>query len=361
MNIIKCLKSICLYNLFKFITFIRSLQLSERSPNRTPLTQQQQNKLVVRLTGNLQPVQNEPFRPSRSSSLQQQSSSNHRYPQTPQNSHESINLNQPKDFRIYDQDKSKSFDADYGHSQQYQSYNFKTEFDKSRSFDDDYGNTHRLNVKSVADARSLSNDRVNQKGIVKSSSSSSSQKQQSPQSYGSRLYEHEMMYDLARKAMDRSPIMEFRRQKRGSNNRSRERSPNTNVPVDAKQINYRPLNRSVERSLNNRRDVSPGRTTGGSAFAQHHTGSSSSNYLSAPNSHSSPGSDYDHQDSKDRMNRRESDLVNDFLYGHKNTRATEPSAGLHPPRRKESNAKNASTASSSATGESPSPGRYIRN
>lgn len=336
------------------------------------MTQQQQHKLVVRLTGNPQPGLNEPFRPSRSTSLQQQqqpTTNNHRYPQTPQNSHESINLQQqPKDFRIYDQDKSQSFDADYGHSQLYQSHNFKTEFDKSRSFDDDYGNAYRLNIKSVADNRSFSNDRVNQKGITKSSSSSSSQKQQSPQSYGSRLYEHEMMYDLGRKAMDRSPIMEFRRQKRGSSNRSRERSPNASVLNDPKHTNYRPLNRSVDHSLNHRRDVSPAQTGGGSAFAQHqahHTGSSSSNYLSAPNSHSSPGSDYDHHDSKDQQQRRESDLVNEFLYGHKNIRTPEPGrggggGGLHPPRRKESIAKNASPASSAAGG-TPSPGRYIRN
>lgn len=171
------------------------------------------------------------------------------------------------------------------------------------------------------------------------------------------------MYDLARKAMDRSPIMEFRRQKRGSNNRSRERSPNNSVLNDPQQTNYRPLNRSVDQSLNHRRDVSPGRTVG-SAFAkhQHHTGSSSSNYLSAPNSHSSPGSDYDHHDSKDQNQRRENDLVNDFLYGHKNNRPTEENrgSGLHPSRRKESNTKNGSTASSAAGG-TPSPGRYIRN
>lgn len=348
---------------------IRSLQLSERSPSRTPLTAQQQHKLVVRLTGNSQQsVHNEPFRPSRSSSLQQQTTNHHRYPQTPQNSHESINHQQPKDYRAYEQDKSKSFDADYG---QYDSYNYNTEFDKSRSFDDDYGNAQRLGIKSVVDARSFSNDRVNQKGV--SSSSSSSQKQQSPQSYGSRLYEHEMMYDLARKAMDRSPIMEFRRQKRGSTNRSRERSPNNSVLNEPQQTNYRPLTRNVDhQSLSNRRDVSPavGRPVG-SAFVQHqqhHTGggggSSSSNYLSAPNSHSSPGSDYDHADAKDQQQRRESELVNDFLYGHKTNRSAEPNGGggggLHPPRRKESSAKNLSGGSSTAGG-TPSPGRYIRN
>lgn len=42
--------------------------------------------------------------------------------------------------------------------------------------------------------------------------------------YGTRLYDHEMMYDMARKVMDRSPIMEFNDRKQNPN-RSREKSP----------------------------------------------------------------------------------------------------------------------------------------
>lgn len=106
-------------------------------------------------------------------------------------------------------------------------YNDKYQFDKSRSFDDDY--RYQKAQQQAAfnnEYRSISNDRMNSSSIAASATAASAtaaaaaassagkllHTKNSPQSYGSRLYDHEMMYDLDRELINRSPIIEFRRQ-----------------------------------------------------------------------------------------------------------------------------------------------------
>lgn len=260
-----------------------------------------------------------------------------------------FNPTSQKDFRMPDNDKSKSFDSEYDKYQ----YNIKTEFDKSRSFDDDYGT--QKPIKSVNESRSFSNERVCSKvSNVKSSTNGGGASQaqppaqkQSPQSYGSRLYEHEMMYDLARKAMDRSPIMEFRRQQQIQRNHnasggrnSRERSPNKASSNEQQQL-YRPFNRNTDQSLN-RRDLSPNDTLSVMPTV---------NYLT---NNSSPSSEFDVQyeigsDMMDDELIREAELVTEFLYGNK----ARAEAYLNQ-RRKDN--KNITQMAGT-----PSSGRYIRN
>lgn len=148
-----------------------------------------------------------------------------------------------------------------------------------------------------------------------------------------------MMYDLARKAMDRSPIMEFRRQKRNNPSRSRERSPNSAIIND--QL-YRPFNRSVDQSLN-RRDLSPSDTL---------SINQNVNFLTT---NSSPGSEFDVQyeigsEMMDDEMLREAELVTEFLYGNK----ARAEAYLNQRRKDNKNI----TQMAAGT---PSSGRYIRN
>lgn len=102
-------------------------------------------------------------------------------------------------------------------------YNDKYQFDKSRSFDDDY--RYQKAQQQAAfnnEYRSISNDRMNSSAAAAAASAVAAttattagkllHTKNSPQSYGSRLYDHEMMYDLDRELINRSPIIEFRRQ-----------------------------------------------------------------------------------------------------------------------------------------------------
>lgn len=383
----------------------RSLQLTERSPNRTSAStlkhqmikqqhnqhqqqlqqhqpQKQQQKVVVRLggasgdlsgtypssavsqqppirnTSNFIPnnrLNNANIRHTRNEFALMSNNERHMSPTTT-----STTTTVAADFRPSDIDKSKSFDVEY---EKYH-FNIKSEFDKSRSFDDDYG-TQRP-VKSVNDSRSFSNDRVYSKISSKSNKShhqtssgaKQQQHQQSPQqSYGSRLYEHEMMYDLARKAMDRSPIMEFRRQQqkqhRGGRS-SRERSPSK--ASAAEQLMYRPFNRSVDQSLNHRRDLSPNDSL------------IKGNYYTT---HSSPGSEFDANyddigggsgggSENNIMNAeliREAEIVTEFLYGNK----AKAEAYLNQRRKDSKNITQTLAGNGGGGGGTPSTGRYIRN
>ena len=109
-------------------------------------------------------------------------------------------------------------------------YEFECDDSKSKSFDDDFcfntkvarnsgGNNSRNNV--FSGNRAFSQDRVLLVPQGNSISISRSVRN-SPRSYGSRLYDHDVIYD--RNAMSRSPIMNFNR---ASINPplSRERSP----------------------------------------------------------------------------------------------------------------------------------------
>lgn len=166
----------------------RSLQLTERSPSRA--------KQAFKISSGLSNVQ-----------------PNNKYTQPPRD-----RPNKRSDQ--VGQDKQHSFEAEYNKYQ----YNSKLDFDKSRSFDDDYSNDQIRASKFINENRSLSNDRVFSSNA--SNAPAKVKPNMAAQNYGTRLYDHEMMYDMARKVMDRSPIMEFNDRKRDQS-RSRERSPNS--------------------------------------------------------------------------------------------------------------------------------------
>lgn len=158
--------------------------------------------------------------------------------------------------RQNDIDKSRSFDFDYcnynspgnniksQHSNNSLSQNLmnreaalRLEFDKSRSFDEDYRevavvSNNNLNANAMRYLQANENSERNHVGRIRrtspvegngrntrspqSSGSSCNnlsvpRSTTSPQNYGTRLCDHEMTYDLMRKSLDRSPIMDFRR------------------------------------------------------------------------------------------------------------------------------------------------------
>ncbi|XP_069967436.1 serine-rich adhesin for platelets isoform X2 [Bactrocera oleae] len=248
----------------------RSLQLSERSPNRSHKVivsmGQSQGPAVTYHSPNAQPIYQQagvrisngnamPARPPIRTSSKSQSlllSSN--------------NTNTGR-TRNNDIDKSRSFDFDYcnystqvalkGHSHAVssgsnnQNVPLRLDFDKSRSFDDDYReplNTISNNLattngsgmrylQAIADpgmGGNTGSNNNNRSGRLRRSSpvgtgsgernsrspqsSGSScnnlhlpRQSTSPQNYGTRLCDHELTYDMLRKSLDRSPIMDFRR------------------------------------------------------------------------------------------------------------------------------------------------------
>lgn len=117
------------------------------------------------------------------------------------------------------QDKSKSFDNNnYG--------GYEYEYDKSKSFDENYGVESDKRGYVATEGRSYSHDRVFGSTGTSSSneySQSSTSRNRSPQTYGSRLYEHDLQpqqsFDVSR--MSRSPIMNYNQRRVIA----RERSP----------------------------------------------------------------------------------------------------------------------------------------
>lgn len=160
--------------------------------------------------------------------------------------------------RQSDIDKSRSFDFDYcnynapGNNIKSQHSNssllgsqnllnreatLRLEFDKSRSFDEDYreatvvtnnnlnanamrylqanDNSERNHVARIRRSSPVEGNGRNTRSPQSSGSSCNNlnvpRSTTSPQNYGTRLCDHEMTYDLMRKSLDRSPIMDFRR------------------------------------------------------------------------------------------------------------------------------------------------------
>lgn len=154
------------------------------------------------------------------------------------------------------------------------------------------------------------------------------------QNYGARLYDHEMMYDMARKVMDRSPIMEFNDRKRDPS-RSRERSPNSS---NEHLLSHRNTKNHKDHFVSNPGDLSP------------------NEYM---RNRLSPGSevdivhDYDMKYKSDVLDSeliKEAKLVTEFLYGNR----TKAEILLNQ-RRKEQKQLN------QRPGTMSSSGRYIRN
>lgn len=242
-----------------------------------------------------------------------------------------------KDSRNSDLEKSRSLDSEYDKYK----YNPGLDFDKSRSFDENYADKNDSSY--INDAHSFSIDQVYSKNKQLAPN------QNSPQSYGSRLYDHELMYDLARKAMDRSPILEFKRgHKHGTNSNSsrnkRERSPNINRE-------YRIQNRS--------RDHSPANVS--TMMINHPTGMGSNSSVASEYEIGNASAEFDieYDARSNTMNEeliKEAKLVTGFMYGNK----TKNDSYVNQRRRDTKSNRSAPAAGMTTTAATPS-GRYLRN
>ncbi|XP_055912249.1 uncharacterized protein LOC129946187 [Eupeodes corollae] len=195
----------------------RSLQLTERSPNRS-------HKIMVCVGQPIPPNQPPIYHQS---SLR--SSQNSAFPpviRTTTNPQQILvtNANSNRNTRSSEVDKSRSFDFDYG---TYSNQNVPSRLDfvdKSRSFDEDYRETSNNNGNASINMRYLQTTDV--PGLRKmrktspvpspqssgtGSSTTLGPRQTSPQNYGTRLCDHELTYDMLRRSLDRSPIMDFSR------------------------------------------------------------------------------------------------------------------------------------------------------
>lgn len=201
----------------------RSLQLSERSPNRSLL-----QKLVVR-------IGNTPAPQSTASTNQ----TKHRERPDYVHTRSKTTLNMPSSK--YNSQSLRNSDNSLTSSTQAKSYemldfNGKTSMDygfesdsKSKSFDDDFCFNTKLtrngngngNRNVFSGNRAFSQDRV-----LAVPSQVSKSLRNSPRNYGSRLYDHDALYDVAtRRAATRSPIMNFSNRMSVNPPLSRERSP----------------------------------------------------------------------------------------------------------------------------------------
>ncbi|XP_021697248.1 uncharacterized protein LOC5577573 isoform X2 [Aedes aegypti] len=202
----------------------RSLQLSERSPSRQQVpavgVAALPHKVVVRL-GNIPNKERPAYTSTRKvtgSQLLTQPDSV--YPRVSPSSTLDRLRRETASHTIVDvQDKSKSFD-----NNNYGAYEY--EYDKSKSFDENYGVESDKRGYVATEGRSYSHDRVFGSTGTSSSneySQSSTSRNRSPQTYGSRLYEHDLQpqqqYDVSR--MSRSPIINYNQRRVIA----RERSP----------------------------------------------------------------------------------------------------------------------------------------
>lgn len=197
----------------------RSLQLSERSPNRSQL-----QKLVVRI-GNT-PAPQSTTNPSKHREkpdyVHARSKTTLNMPakyssQSLRNSDNSLtNSTQAKSFEMLDFNGKSSVD-----------YGFESD-SKSKSFDDDFCFNTKVtrnggNIRNAfAGNRAFSQDRV----LNLPPTAASKSLRNSPRNYGSRLYDHENLYDVSsRRAATRSPLLNYNNRILVNPPLSRERSP----------------------------------------------------------------------------------------------------------------------------------------
>lgn len=189
------------------------------------------------------------------------------------------NDRQYKDIRNADLEKSRSLDSEY---ERYQG-NSRTEFDKSRSFDENYSD-------QVPQSKYLDYPNAIRQPVPT--------KLGSPQNYGNRFHDTELIYDKSRKSLTRSPLMSHKHDPKASHakhqqirggKREGERSPNLN-----RENVYRSMTKSFDHlqsaipmqqiqstSVQSIRDHSPTKRIHGNS------------HISALAKTTSPSSDYD--------------------------------------------------------------------
>lgn len=198
---------------------LRSLQLSERSPNRSQL-----QKLVVRI-GNTPVPQSTTTQASkhrdkpdyvhvRSKTTLTMPSSKYSA-QSLRNSDNSLpGSTQAKSYEMLDFNGKSSVD-----------YGFESD-GKSKSFDDDFCFNTKATRSGNATRNFAGNRAFSQDRVLLAPPTASKSLRNSPRSYGSRLVDHDAVYDVAsRRAATRSPIMNFSNRITVNPPLSRERSP----------------------------------------------------------------------------------------------------------------------------------------
>lgn len=191
-----------------------SLQLSERSPNRS-----YPQKVVVRI-GNTPTVQ--------TASNMGQRTEKPDYAQ-PRILTLTTKFNQPSfrssEISLTGNKQTKSFDV-LDFDKRSQNYDYEME-SKSKSFDDDFCfNTKFSRSENVnrnmmpLDSRAFSQDRA----LLGLPQNTSKSLRNSPRNYG-RMYDQENPYEVGRRAMTRSPIMGYNKMPMNTHPVARERSP----------------------------------------------------------------------------------------------------------------------------------------
>lgn len=192
----------------------RSLQLSERSPARSQL-----QKLVVRI-GNTPVKQSKKTTRERPEHVHTRSKTTLNMPtkynaQSLRNSDNSLTSStQTKSFEMLDLNGKSSLD-----------FGFESD-SKSKSFDDDFCFNTKVARSGKNSQNTFTGNRAYSQDRVMMSSKVSSSLHTSPRNYGTRLYDHDILYDAAnRRAASRSPIMNFTNRISVNPPLSRERSP----------------------------------------------------------------------------------------------------------------------------------------
>lgn len=202
-------------------SLFRSLQLSERSPNRSQL-----QKLVVRIgntpapqsttTTNLTKHREKPDYGHQRSKTTLNTPSKYNS-QSLRNSDNSLTISsQAKSFEMLDFNGKSSMD-----------YGFESD-SKSKSFDDDFCFNTKVTRNGIGNTRNAfsGNRAFSQDRVLLVPQAASKSLRNSPRNYGSRLYDHDLLYDVAtRRAATRSPIMNFNNRVPANPPLSRERSP----------------------------------------------------------------------------------------------------------------------------------------
>lgn len=195
----------------------RSLQLSERSPNRSQL-----QKVVVRI-GNTPAPQ----------STTTANVTKHREKPDHAHTRSKTTLNMPSkynaqslrnsDLSLTSSAQAKSFEMlDFNGPD----YGFESD-SKSKSFDDDFCFNTKIARNGNGNRSVFSGNRAfSQDRVLMVPQNISKSLRNSPRNYGSRLYDHDILYDVTnRRAANRSPIMNFNNRPPTNPPLSRERSP----------------------------------------------------------------------------------------------------------------------------------------
>jgi hypothetical protein len=203
--------------------------LSERSPNRSSLLQ----KLVVRIGNTATPQQPTQQTSSNKYSRDKAAEYTHARSKTtlnmPTNKYSSQSLRNSDNSLPSSSSQAKSYEVLDFNGKLSVDYGFESD-SKSKSFDDDFCYNTKLtrngssNTRNVFSGnRAFSQDRVL---LVPPVVSVSKSLRNSPRNYGSRLYDHDVLYDTAqRAAVTRSPLMNYRGGNQINPPLSRERSP----------------------------------------------------------------------------------------------------------------------------------------